>query len=169
MSAAATRALMENWNQWPVLRGLTDVFGDYDHSMDNFTDAELSGFYAGLKAADISITEETGALTANGGEEAFNGNKHLYDRILSNGGSNLSLVMQEPLTVARYNNWGNEFAANETVDWIQLVRQNRPGIRIGSIEAYPYNSSSLLQWWLTALRACGRPAKAFSLYCCSQP
>ncbi|MDO8588417.1 MAG: carbohydrate-binding protein [Armatimonadota bacterium] len=152
MNAQATRDLMENWDQWQVTRAYTNVFGDYDHSIPNFTDAELSSFYAQLVASGIGICMETGAITQNGGEEAFNNNKALHDRIISNGGPLDSLAMQEPLTGARYNNWGNEFAANETVDWIQLVRQNRPGVRIGSIEAYPYNSQSLLQWWITALQ-----------------
>jgi len=59
--------------------------------------------------------------------------------------------MQEPLTVGRYAGWGQDDIVNQTVIFMSYLRGNYAGVQITSVEAYPYNSASLLNWWMRAL------------------
>jgi hypothetical protein len=60
--------------------------------------------------------------------------------------------MDEPLVCTRNELYqSDEYAVEETANYIALVRQNYPKMLVGDIEAYPYTSVEDHQHWVEAL------------------
>lgn len=60
--------------------------------------------------------------------------------------------MDEPLVASREMGYSDAYGAQQTANWIALVRQKYPGVKIVDIEPYPAISASDLVFWMTNLR-----------------
>jgi hypothetical protein len=151
------RDLFENPDDWPLTRSLVDVFGYYDHTVNLFSDAELSVWLPQIQAWGFSFSLEVGVLSqgTTTGAAGFAAHRPLWDRFISLGGRIDGFVMDEPLH--KVLNLGivptvtMDYAITETADWIRLVRQSYPGAEVGSIEPYPSVQPSVLQLWIDGL------------------
>jgi hypothetical protein len=84
------------------------------------------------------------------------------------GAPQINVRMQEPLTDARAVGYNQNDAVNQTVIFMQNLRNRHAGIRIPNIEAYPYNNGDLLRWWIQVVTSVSQsvgiqPPDAFEL------
>ena len=160
----AHRQMIEHPDGWTKLRphvgallctadGLNKQYPD---------DAELKTAMESLKKIGIPLELEVGALKewAKTGEKTYLAQTKAWDRIIQSGGDVRWFTMDEPFVnsreyqkVSRENNRDMEFAAEETVIFMELVRKNYPNILIGDVEGFPYFSADELIQWIDLLQA----------------
>jgi hypothetical protein len=149
------RDLFENPDAWKETREVLDVFFQTDLNFQrHFKDDELQTWFAMLKQWNIKFALEVGALKEWGrtGEKTFNAEKPIWDRLQRLGGNIYAIAMDEPLVCAREHiHESDEYAMQETANYIALVRKHFPDILIGDIEAYPSISVKDHQWWIEGL------------------
>lgn len=150
------RDLFEHPEQWETVRSYIDSIGYYDHRINVFSDEELTAWFAMIQSWGKKLFIETGALNewCPTGQACFDAVHPTYDRFIALGARIDAFSMDEPFHKARHFGIATDLEAVEQVaDWIRLVRENYPGIAIGSIEPYPTVSLPDLQWWITNLDA----------------
>ena len=77
----------------------------------------------------------------------------MWDRFRSLGGKIYALAMDEPLICCRAHiKKPDEYAVEETAQFIALVRKNYPDIRIGDIEGYPFLQTGEMIAFIDALQ-----------------
>jgi hypothetical protein len=88
------------------------------------------------------------------GEGTFDAQRPMWDRFQSLGGKIHAVAMDEPLCCVRNNlKKPDEFAVEETAQFVALVRKHYPDVRIGDIEPYPSLTLAELTAWIDALQA----------------
>jgi hypothetical protein len=151
------RQLFANPEQWAQTRSRVEVLGYPDHLLNKqFTDEELRQWLPQLKKLGVKLGLEVGAVKPWGttGLKTFEIEHPIWDRFLSLGGEIYALAMDEPLTAARNDlHASNEYAVEETAQFIVLVRRNYPNVLIGDIEAYPSFPTDQLITFIDALQA----------------
>jgi hypothetical protein len=149
------RELFERPDEWKDTRELVDVFFQTDLNFQrHFKDEELQAWFGMLKQWNIKLALEVGALKEWGraGEKTFNAEKPIWDRLQRLGGNIYAIAMDEPLVCAREKiHESDEYALQETANYIALVRQHFPDILVGDIEAYPSISVEDHQKWIEGL------------------
>lgn len=149
------RELFERPDEWKDTREVVDVFFQTDLNFQrHFKDEELQRWFGMLKQWDIKLALEVGALKEWGrtGEKTFNVEKPIWDRLQRLGGNIYAIAMDEPLVCTREKiHESDEYASQETANYIALVRQHFPDILIGDIEAYPSISVEEHQKWIEGL------------------
>jgi hypothetical protein len=136
------RALFAHPEQWAETRSLIDVLFCTDlHTKKIFTDdEELRRIFAQMKEWKLKFGMEVGAIKPWGltGADCFAKEKPLWDRVQKLGGDIFAIAMDEPLCCCRFHiKKPDEYALEETANYIACVRTNFPNIRIGDIETYP--------------------------------
>ena len=99
---------------------------------------------------------EVGAVKPWGvtGKATFQAQRPMWDRFQSLGTRIYALAMDEPLCCARKDlKKPDEYAVEQTAQFVALVRREYPGIRIGDIEPYPFIPLADLMDWIDALQA----------------
>lgn len=150
------RDLMSYPAQWPQTLGKAGTIKFYTTMMYLFTDAELQTWMPQVQGWQKLFSLECEPFCPYaGGQDAYNNQSPIWQRVINDGAYLDELEMDEPFTLSRIN-YGNtppanSNAVNQTVIWMGLVRQNFPETKIASIEAYPYNSYADLQWWITTV------------------
>jgi hypothetical protein len=147
-----------NMGQWQSVRSVTSYLGSFLGDLWAGDDQTLATCFANMSAAGLQLTIEAAAFqpppTPGGcglGADCYNFVAPILTRMRSLGAPAMWIRMQEPLTVGRQYGWAQDDIVNQTVIFIQALRANFPGIHVVSVEAYPYNSGSLLTWWIPAL------------------
>lgn len=150
------RELFAHPEAWRETRERIDVFCCTDLNYKKlFTDDELRGWFALLKQWNIKVGLEVGAIKPWGltGEKTFHIEKPLWERIERLGGRIHAIAMDEPLICARRHvNQPDDYAVEETANYIALVRRHFPDVLVGDIETYPSLSVAENQWWITSLQ-----------------
>jgi len=149
------RALFENPEGWKETRSVIDVLMYADHRLQKqFSDDELRAWFAQLRQWKLKFALEVGAGKPWGitGEKTFNAQRPAWDRVQRLGGSIHAIALDEPLLCCRAHiHKPDEYAVQETANFIALVRKNYPEIRIGDIETYPSIPLPDHLWWIEAL------------------
>jgi len=149
------RELFEKPDQWKETRALTNALLYADWAFNEFTDAELKTWFAQMQQWNIKLELEVGGIKPWGvtGEGTFRKQKAAWDRIQSLGGTIYSIAMDEPLCCVRGNmKKPDEYAIEETANFIGLVRQNYPKMLVGDIEPYPFLAIADQIKWIEALQ-----------------
>jgi len=150
------RELFERPDEWQQTRRLVNALGYADHVMNRqFTDEQLRAWLPRLQEWGLKLELEVGAVKEWGptGEKTFSAESPLWDRFQRLGGSIYSIAMDEPLCCVRNNlKKPDEYAVQETANFIALVRQRYPHMRIGDIEPCPFLSVPELTRWIEALQ-----------------
>ena len=151
------RDLFTHPEQWKETRSEIDVLGYADHVLNKqFTDEQLRAWLPLLNQWHLKLGLEVGAVKpwAVTGRRAFDAQRPMWDRFGSLGGPVYALAMDEPLCCVEVNlKKPVAYAVEETAQFIALVREHCPDIRVGDIEPYPSISLAELTAWLDALEA----------------
>ncbi|MBL7223832.1 MAG: hypothetical protein ISS72_08265 [Candidatus Brocadiae bacterium] len=150
------RELFEQPDAWAETRGAIDVLGYADHVLNRqFTDEELAEWLPRLGEWGLTLELEVGAVKEWGptGEQTFNAESPLWDRFQKLGGAISSIAMDEPLCCVRKSlQKPDEYAVEETADFIARVRERYPEVLIGDIEPCPFIPVPELIAWIEALQ-----------------
>jgi len=149
------RELFEKPDQWKETQALTDALLYADWGFNDFTDAELKTWFGQMQQWNIKLELEVGGVKPWGvtGEGTFRKQKPGWDRIQRLGGNIYSVAMDEPLCCVRsVLHKPDEYAIEETADFVGLVRMNYPNMLVGDIEAYPFIPLLDQAKWIAALQ-----------------
>ena len=151
------RELFEHPEQWQETRSLVNVLGYADHRLaKQFSDDELRAWFPLLDTWGLKLELEVGAVKPWGdtGQKTFKAQRPHWDRFQSLGAKIYSIGMDEPLCCTRKDlKKPDEYAVEETAQFIALVRQQYPEMRIGDIEPYPFLQRDDLIAFIDALQA----------------
>ena len=149
------RELFEKPDQWKATRALTGALLYADWTFSDFTDAELKVWFAQMRQWNIKLELEVGGIKEWGptGALTFKHEKPAWDRIQRLGGIISSVAMDEPLCCVReFIHKSDEYAIEETANFIGLVRANFPNMLVGDVEPYPSLPLAAHIQWIDALQ-----------------
>ena len=151
----AFRDLFEHPDDWKETRSLVDVLFTTDLALQrNFNDAELTRWFAQAHDWKLKLAMEVGAIKPWGktGAETFQKEQANWDRLQKLGANIYAIAMDEPLVCTREQiHESDEYAVEETANYVVQVRQHYPEMLVGDIEAYPSSSVEEHQHWIEAL------------------
>lgn len=149
------RELFESPDTWQETRSLIDVLFYADHNLKRqFTDDELKEYFAQLREWNLRFALEVGAIKPWGltGEKTFSIERSMWEHFRGLGGDIYAIALDEPLCCCRMHlHQSDEYAVEETAQFIALVRQHFPDLLIGDIETYPSIPIADHYWWIDAL------------------
>ena len=155
-NARCFRELFENPEAWTETRSVIDVLMCADHQLDRqFTDEELRGWFSQLQQWQLKFALEVGAVKPWGqtGERTFAVQEPKWERFRSLGANLYAIAMDEPLLCCRKHiDKPDDYALEETADFIARVRKQYPEMLIGDIETYPSIPLEDHYWWIDALQ-----------------
>lgn len=149
------RGLMEHPGDWQATRAVTNEILCAGATFSKYSDDELRKWFAQLRAWNIKLELEVGAIKPWGitGDQTFDKQRKSWDRIQSLGGVISSLAMDEPLSCTRREiKKPDDYAAEETARFIGLVQRNYPDIKIIDIEPYPSIPLADQKKWIRSLQ-----------------
>lgn len=153
----AWRDLFEHPEQWEKTRASIDVIGYADHMLrKQFTEEELRRWLPQIGKWGLKLGLEVGAVKPWGptGQKAFDAQRATWDRFQACGGKIGALALDEPLCCTRNHlKQPDDYAVEETAQFIALVRQHYPDVQIGDIEPYPFLKVPELLTFVDALQA----------------
>jgi hypothetical protein len=149
------RELFEHPDQWKETRAAIDVLFYADHVLKKqFQDDELRKWFALLNQWKLKFAMEVGAVKPWGqtGEKTFSIEKQNWDHFQSLGANLYAIAMDEPLLCCRQHiHKSDDYAVQETANFIALVRHHFPNMLVGDIETYPSLAPADHIWWIEAL------------------
>ena len=125
-------------------------------SPGTFPTSNFGGWAQSLQDWNLKLALEVGAIKPWGttGQAAFDHERKNWDKYIAVGGKIDTIAMDEPLVCTRFFiHKPDDYAVQETANFIQLVRQQYPDMRIGDIEGYPTISYDDMTHWIDALQA----------------
>ncbi len=151
------RELFEKPDAWKETRSLIDVFFVSDLSLKKLygDDNELQRWFGQLKEWKLKFAMEVGAIKPWGqtGEKCFNAEKPIWERAQRLGGDLYAIAMDEPFLCCRHHiKKPDDYAVEETANYIALVRKHFPQMKVGDIETYPSIPLADHLWWIEALQ-----------------
>lgn len=150
------RELFTSPDGWKDTRSEVDVLFYADHMLNKqFKDDELRKWFGMMSNWNLKFGLEVGAVKEWGttGQTTFDIERKMWDRFTALGANISAIALDEPLACVRNNlKKPDEYAVEETANFIALVRKNYPDIKIGDIEPYPFFTSAELLWWVDALQ-----------------
>jgi hypothetical protein len=151
----AFRDLFEHPDDWKETRSLIDVLFTSDLNFKrNFTDDELTRWFAQARDWKLKLAMEVGAIKPWGktGAETFKKEQANWDNLQKLGANIYAIAMDEPLVCTREQiHESDEYAVEETANYVVQVRQHYPEMLVGDIEAYPSSSVEEHEHWIEAL------------------
>jgi len=152
----AFRELFERPDDWKETRAMVDVLFCTDLSyQNNFKDdAELTKWFAQAKAWNLKLAMEVDAIKEWGkkGAECFAKEQKNWERIQKLGANIYAVAMDEPLVCTREHiHESDEYAVEETANYVTEVRKHYPEMLVGDIEAYPSTSVEEHEHWIEAV------------------
>ena len=135
------RELFEQPEAWKETRSLIHVVGCTDlQTKKCFTDEELLKWFGLMNGWGLKFGMEVGAIKPWGltGEKTFAAEKPMWERVQRLGGKIYAVAMDEPLVCCREHiKQTDDYAVQETANYIALVRAHFPDVLVGDIETYP--------------------------------
>ena len=154
--ATALRELFTHPAEWAETRKNITVLGCTATHLKNFTDDELRVWLPMIEQWGLRLGLEVGAVKEWGiiGQKTFEAERKQLDRVKALGGKIDAVAMDEPLCCVRQHMKKPDiYAVQETANFIALVRQHFPEVRVGDIEPYPFLQREELLSFLDALQA----------------
>ena len=150
------REMFEHPDQWAQARAGTDVLFYTDLNFQHqFTDAELGAWLPKMSGWHVKLALEVGAVKewADTGHKTFTAERPIWDRIQRLGGPIYAVGMDEPLSCVRQLiKKPDDYAVQETANYVALVRERYPKMLVGDIEPYPSISLADHLKWIDALQ-----------------
>jgi len=150
------RELFDQPEAWKETRSVVDVLLYADHNLKrHFSDDELRTWFAQLRQWNLKFALEVGAVKPWGvtGQKCFDADRPSWERVERLGGKLYAVAMDEPLCTTRFAiHKPDDYAVQETANFIALVRQHFPDVLIGEIEAYPSIPLADHFQWIEALQ-----------------
>jgi hypothetical protein len=149
-------AMFHSPKDWEQTRKYVSGITRADHSLAQVSDAELTLWFQRMQEWHLNLELEVGAIKpwSIKGDEIFAAQVGQWRRLEHLGGHISSIVMDGPLAMTLSNLHGPEqYAVDEVVKFIALVREHYPGVRIGDIEPFPGLSVEEHARWLKDLQA----------------
>lgn len=137
-SGQCIRDLFTHPEQWSATRPYVDVY-EFS-SFKYFSDDELRTWFGQLKKWNIKLAVENGAIKdwAPTAEKMIAAETPYFNQIKNDGGTLYALAMDEPLIAVRDRiKKDDDYAAQQTANYITQLRNLVPGILVGDIEPYP--------------------------------
>ncbi|MEP6671838.1 MAG: hypothetical protein ABJF10_21940 [Chthoniobacter sp.] len=155
-NAKAFRELFERPGEWKDTRALVDVlfYTDLGFQRNFKDDAELTRWFAQARDWKLKLALEAGAIKEWGktGAECFAKEKANWERLQKLGANLYAVAMDEPLVCTREHiHESDEYAVEETANYVAEVRKHFPEMLVGDIEAYPSSSVEDHERWIEAL------------------
>lgn len=156
------RELFEHPEQWQQTRSRVGAILCADHSFKADSDDELGKWFGQMRQWNLKLELEVGAVKEWGGrtgESTFRAQQPAWDRIQRLGGNIYSLAFDEPLCCVRGPihksdpSKTDDYALEETVKFIELVRAKYPAMVIGDIEPFPSIPFEDHMKWINALQS----------------
>jgi hypothetical protein len=147
--------LCEYPDQWKAVRADAGELLCSDHTFKKDSDPDVARWLAQLQSWNLKLELEVGAVKPWGptGEETFRKERVNWDRILRLGGHIASIAMDEPLSACRREEKKpDRYAVEETANFIALVQQNYPDIKVIEIEPYPSIPLADHKIWIASLQ-----------------
>lgn len=154
--AQALRELFTHPEQWAETRRSVTVIGCTGNHLKNFSDEELREWLPALRRWGLRLGLEVGAVKEWGvtGRRTFEAERKQLDRVKALGGEIAALAMDEPFCCVRQHlKKPDAYAVQETADFVMLVREHYPEVRLGDIEPYPYFQREELLGFIDALQS----------------
>jgi len=150
------RELFEHPDQWNQTRSLIDVLCYTDLNLKKqFTDDELTNWFAQMQQWHLRLGMEVGSIKPWGatGQKTFDIERPMWDRVQRLGGNVYAIAMDEPLCCCRKDlHQPDDYAVEQTAQYIALVRKNYPQFLVADIEPYPYIPLADQIAWIDALQ-----------------
>lgn len=139
---------------WQELRKYVTGVILADHSLNQIDDAELTLWFRRMNEWHINLELEVGAIKpwSVKGDETYQKDVGSWQRAEHLGGHISSIAMDGPLAETLKRGLPEQYAVDETVKFIALVREHYPGVRIGDIEPFPSLPVQTHLGWLDALQ-----------------
>jgi hypothetical protein len=153
--AHSFRELFEHPDQWTETRKAVDVLFATDLRLREFKDDELRAWFGQMHDWNLKLAMEVGALKEWGqtGEKCFNAERKNWERLQGLGANLYAISMDEPLCACREHiNKTDDYALEETAQYIKLVREAFPTLLIGDIETYPSITIEDHEKWIEGLQ-----------------
>lgn len=153
--AHSFRELFEHPDQWTDTRKSVDVLFATDLKLHDFKDDELRAWFGQMHDWNLKLAMEVGALKEWGqtGEKCFNAERKNWERLQGLGAHLYAIAMDEPLCACREHiNKTDDYALEETAQYIKLVRETFPDLLIGDIETYPSITIEDHEKWIEGLQ-----------------
>jgi hypothetical protein len=149
------RELFDRPDEWKETRALIDVLFYADHNLKKqFNEDDLRRWFGQLNQWGLKFAMEVGAVKPWGqtGEKTFNIQKQNWDYLQSLGAKFYAIAMDEPLLCCRQHiHKPDDYAVEETANFIALVRRHFPQMLIGDTETYPSIPLDDHFWWIETL------------------
>lgn len=149
------RELFAMPEDWEETRSLVDVLFYADHNLNRqFNDEDLRKWFGRLNQWKLKFAMEVGAIKPWGltGEKVFEIQRAKWDRFQGLGANLYAIAMDEPLLCCREHiHKSDDYAVQETANFIALVRKHFPHMLIGDIETFPSVPVADHAWWIDAL------------------
>lgn len=150
------RELFEKPDAWKETRSVVDVLIYADHNLKRyFTDDQLRAWFAQVQQWNLKFALEVGAIKPWGttGERCFTLERPNWEHLQSLGAKIYAIAMDEPLACTKQAlHKPEDYAVQETANYIALVRKNFLDVLIGDIEAYPFTSLDDHLRWIETLQ-----------------
>jgi hypothetical protein len=154
-----------NLDSWSETRRSTSYLGVADYALASYAESharEVAACFRNMNAAGLGLSLGTAALKqwCTTGQACYDGLSPAWNRLLALGANLEVLEIDEPLTmVLGHDGWplprDFDYAVEQTAEFIRLVRQNYPRVRIVEQEAYPAIAAETLRSWIRSLaKAC---------------
>ncbi len=142
--------------EWQQARKFITGIIRADHTLNQVPDEELALWFQRMKEWHLSLELEVGAIKewSVKGDETYRKESAGWQRVERLGGHISSLVMDGPMAMTLNTlHWPEQYAVDETVKFIALVREHYPGVRIGDTEPFPGLSVQDHARWLDDLNS----------------
>ena len=155
--------LLTNTDQWRETRAVIDVIGYADHDLvRNYSDDVLRAGFAVLNELGLPLALEVGAVKEWGttGQGTFYAQQPMWEKFIDLGATIVGIVMDEPLVAVHAHPQFNhirgdaaklEYAAEETAEFMRLVREDYPDWFIACIEVFPHFSANYMIRFINTL------------------
>lgn len=148
--------MLNSGEAWAQARSYVTGFIVADHVFGTVADDEVAQWMQRLRALDLRLELEVGAVKewSATGRNTFSVEEPQWRRIQRLGGGFSSIAMDEPLVSARSSlHKPDEYAAEQTAQFVAAVRAEFPQLLIGDIEPYPAIGLADQQRWIDSLQS----------------
>jgi hypothetical protein len=151
------KALFDDPGGWRQTRQRIAGLAYADHWLNSqFDDTQLRAWLPQLTRWGLKLGLEVGAVKPHSptGQKAFDNDHPHWDRFIADGAQIDHIAMDEPYAATVNNlHLPMQYGAEQTADFVALVRHAYPGMSVGDIEPYPFFQPAQILEWVDAVQA----------------
>lgn len=151
------RELFDQPDGWQDTRSKITGIGYWATHLDEFfSDEDLRAWFADIREWKLKLGLEVRVIKQDVpvGMDYFRRLSKQMDRFKSLGADVCSIGMDEPCYCGKHVlSKPDDYAVQQTADFIEAFRKRFPGVRVGDLEPYPALPLADLKSWITSLEA----------------